>query len=162
MRELIPLGRFWEIIATVLSVLNPSPVTFLIVELLLLTILYLIIMRYARGEMMTIFWERFNALSTEKDGSPNKTAKILKISSGSVTAWSRGTLPVVKTIKKIADYFEVSTAYLLGENTTAPGEERSAKEVSELLSDVQDLSGDEAGRVQEFVRFVKSQRTPPL
>ena len=42
---------------------------------------------------MSVFWERFSSLAKAKDGSPNKTAQILGLSSGSITAWSKGTIP---------------------------------------------------------------------
>ena len=69
---------------------------------------------------MSVFWDRFNSLSKAKDGSPNKTAQILGLSSGSVTAWSRGTLPASKTVLKIAEYFNVTTNYMYGIETSAP------------------------------------------
>lgn len=63
---------------------------------------------------MSVFWDRFYELSTEKDGSPNATAKKLNIPSGSVTAWKGGSVPRLKTIFKLAEHFSVPADYLLG------------------------------------------------
>ena len=63
---------------------------------------------------MSVFWEHFSSLAKAKDGSPNKTAQILGLSSGSITAWSKGTIPTTATIEKIASHFGITTDSLLG------------------------------------------------
>ena len=64
--------------------------------------------------MGNIFFERFAELCKENNETPNSVAKALGISSGSVTAWKNGTAPRSQTVSKLADYFYVSTDYLLG------------------------------------------------
>lgn len=49
----------------------------------------------------------------------NELVRILDLSSGSPTAWKRGTIPRNATLVKIADYFNVSTDYLLGKSSGA-------------------------------------------
>lgn len=63
---------------------------------------------------MSLFFERFQELCQEECTSPNAVAKKLGISSGSITAWKRGTLPRTETIQRLADYFHVSFDYLMG------------------------------------------------
>lgn len=71
--------------------------------------------------MDNTFFERFSALCKEHKETPNSIAKIIGASSGSVTAWKKGTAPRNATLSKIADYFGVTTDYLLGkENKKAP------------------------------------------
>lgn len=74
--------------------------------------------------MGNIFFERFSALCKSIDETPNSIAKVLGIASGSITAWKNGAEPRNKTLAKIADYFQVSTDYLLGkeEMKKAPAE----------------------------------------
>ena len=60
------------------------------------------------------FFERYAALCKARGESPNSVAREIGASSGSVTAWKNGTEPRYSTIAKIADYFCVSTDYLLG------------------------------------------------
>lgn len=64
-----------------------------------------------------MFWNVFVELCIAHNTSPNAIAADLKLSSGSVTAWKNGATPRSTTLKKIADYFSVSTDYLLGEDT---------------------------------------------
>lgn len=64
------------------------------------------------------FWNIFFNLCTNKGESPNAVAKKLNISSASVTWWKQGQRnPSARTIKKIADYFDVSVGFLLGYET---------------------------------------------
>ena len=82
-----------------------------------------------------MFFNIFESLCNEREKSPNAVAKELKIPSGSVSAWKSGTKPRIETISKIADYFGVSTDYLLG-NTDI--KEKPAADGSELLARLSD------------------------
>lgn len=64
--------------------------------------------------MASGFFERYLELCKQAGETPNSVAKIIGASSGSVTAWKNGTIPRAATVQKIADYFHVSTDYLLG------------------------------------------------
>lgn len=70
--------------------------------------------------MGSVFFERFSALCKERGETPNSVAKFIGASSGSVTAWKKGTDPRNATLAKIADYFGVTTDYLLGKDNKAP------------------------------------------
>ena len=73
--------------------------------------------------MGSMFFERYSALCKEHDETPNSVAKKIGASSGSVTAWKKGTDPRNATLAKIADFFGVTTDYLLGkESEKAPAE----------------------------------------
>ncbi len=69
--------------------------------------------------MESLFFERFCALCKAHNESPNAAARAIGKSSGSVTAWKKGTLPRYETMKALADRFGVSVDYLAG-NTTDP------------------------------------------
>ncbi|MBQ4601185.1 MAG: helix-turn-helix transcriptional regulator [Oscillospiraceae bacterium] len=60
------------------------------------------------------FFSRYEALCRSRGESPNSVAKAIGASSGSVTAWKRGAAPRNETLRAIAEYFCVSTDYLLG------------------------------------------------
>ena len=70
--------------------------------------------------MGNIFWERYSDLCTAAGETPNSVAKKIGASSGSVTAWKNGSEPRNATTRKIADFFNVSTDYLLGKEENAP------------------------------------------
>lgn len=61
-----------------------------------------------------MFWENFYKLCLNNGLSANAVAKELNIASGTVTEWKKGRVPINKTLKKIANYFNVSIDYLLG------------------------------------------------
>lgn len=62
-----------------------------------------------------IFSERLNSLIEIKGIKVNKLCEILKIKRTSMFNYLRGTtLPGIKNLKKICDYFEVTNDYMLG------------------------------------------------
>ena len=66
------------------------------------------------------FWENFEITCTRNKIKPNQLAKVLNISSGTITAWKKGTPPNSERLEAIADYFGVSTDYLLGRSSADP------------------------------------------
>ncbi len=64
------------------------------------------------------FWEQFYNLCISHGSKPNPVAKELGFSSSTVTQWKNGSVPSSKSVSKIAEYFNVSTDYLLGTETS--------------------------------------------
>lgn len=64
-----------------------------------------------------MFYDRFVDLCKEKGLSPAAVTRELGLNNSSSTAWKRGSVPKSDTLKKLADYFDVSTDYLLGTRT---------------------------------------------
>ena len=87
-----------------------------------------------------MFWEIFEKLCKEKGMSPNAVAKDLSIASGTVTEWKKGKrTPQNATLKKIAEYFNVSVNYLLERKEKALPEKEELKTDSESLSSLKKL-----------------------
>jgi len=64
---------------------------------------------------MDCFAERIKILRLEKKLTQIEFAKKLNMSNGTIGSWETGAvLPSVSVLIKIADFFEVSTDYLLG------------------------------------------------
>ena len=61
-----------------------------------------------------MFWDIFVALCAERGESPSPTAIKIGFSNAAATHWKKGKIPRGESLKKIADYFGVSTNYLLG------------------------------------------------
>ena len=61
-----------------------------------------------------MFWNNYVTLCAKQGVSPNAVAKSLSIASGTVTNWKNGAVPQNATLKKIADYFNVTVDYLIG------------------------------------------------
>ena len=86
-----------------------------------------------------MFYDVFALLCSEKGVSPNKALTDCKISRTSTAKWKDGATPRGITLQKLADYFGVTTDFLLtGEETkTAPaneGERIPYKEKREILA----------------------------
>lgn len=61
-----------------------------------------------------MFFDQYKALC-ERDGkTPNGVAKELGIASSSVTQWKHGSVPRPDKLRKICEYFGVTSEYLLG------------------------------------------------
>lgn len=97
--------------------------------------------------MGSIFFERYAELCKSVGETPNSVAKIIGASSGSVTAWKNGAEPRNTTLSKIADYFSVSTDYLLGKETekapalTKKDERDVAKDLELIMSNLESADG---------------------
>ena len=113
-----------------------------------------------------MFWERLVQLCAERNTKPNPVAKELGISSGSVTNWKNGAVPHSATLKKIADYFGVSTSYLLGvaDNPDPVAlvdpskKEPTATVDPELLSLIDDMTEEELEEMKRYAEFLLSKK----
>lgn len=62
-----------------------------------------------------MFYETLTKLCAQKGTSlTNLLSDELHMSTGNITNWKKGILPKSNTLAKLADYFDVSTDYLLG------------------------------------------------
>lgn len=61
-----------------------------------------------------MFYDRVNKLCFERGVKISRMARDLGLGSGAPTRWQKGVLPKTETVQRIADYFEVTTDYLLG------------------------------------------------
>lgn len=109
--------------------------------------------------MENIFFDRFFVLCKENGETPNAVAKKIGASSGSVTAWKRGTAPRNTTLYKIADHFGVSTDYLLGKDQRTDHTVKSAITDDEikfaLFGGDRDITDAMYNEVRQFAAFVK-------
>jgi transcriptional regulator with XRE-family HTH domain len=106
-----------------------------------------------------MFWKIFLELCVGNNISPNALAKELKISSGAVTKWKDGSVPHHSTLLKIANYFNVTVEYLLGETDTktppADADDETVSEFGELMGS---LSADERKELMNYARFLMQKR----
>lgn len=64
-----------------------------------------------------MFYDTFIRLCNEKGIKPTNLIEELGFSSGNMSRWKNGLEPGRKSLLKIAEYFNVSTDYLLGKET---------------------------------------------
>jgi transcriptional regulator with XRE-family HTH domain len=65
-----------------------------------------------------MFWENYVKLCSDKNISPSAAGAAIGVTYAAVSKWKKGTVPNGATLHKIADYFGVSVASLLGEDET--------------------------------------------
>lgn len=63
-----------------------------------------------------MFWEKYVSLCNKKNLSANAVCEILGFSGAIATKWKKGSTPRDTTLKKIADFFNVSVDYFKEEN----------------------------------------------
>ena len=102
------------------------------------------------------FWENFVSCCNVKGESPNGVAKKLGISSGAVSAWKNlSRVPQQRIIMKIADYFGVSSSYLLGNDGIQSPDE--ALRVA-LFGGSEDVTDEMWEEVKRYAEYIKSKR----
>lgn len=105
------------------------------------------------------FFTRFYQLCAARGESPNGVARQLGLSSGSITAWKQGTAtPRPAALAKIADYFCVTTDYLLGKTDAATpnGLHVSEEDIKfALFGGGGDITDEMYQEVLQFAAFVK-------
>ena len=84
-----------------------------------------------------MFWANFVALCAKNNTKPNPVATELGISSGTVTKWKKGlSTPSDVSVKKIADYFNVPVADLVGKDKKIrPSENIGESNLSESMEE---------------------------
>ena len=110
--------------------------------------------------MESSFFARFSALCKESGTTPNAVAKQIGVSSGSVTAWKNGTAPRNATLAMIADYFGVTTDYLLGKNNKVPADSGKRSVSDEeikfaLFGGDGEITDEMFEEVRSFAAFIK-------
>lgn len=96
-----------------------------------------------------MFYNIYLELCKGRNLRPNTVAKKLGFSSGSVSNWKiNGYTPRSDTLQKIADYFGVSTDYLLGK-------EQQRKTMAELIAasnEIDDIQAKDEGELLSVYR----------
>lgn len=111
-----------------------------------------------------MFWERFVRLCADHNTKPNPVAKELGISSGAVTNWKNGAVPQSATLKRIADYFDVSVSYLLGvvddpDPIALIDPSKKEPPMLERLNEmIQNMNKEELEDLEKFVEFLLSKK----
>ena len=84
---------------------------------------------------MSVFYERINELCKESGEKLTPLLQKLGMSAGNIARWKNGTVPYGDSLTKLADYFGVSTDYLLGktEKRQAPEGLTAKRVLSELF-----------------------------
>lgn len=108
-----------------------------------------------------MFYDNFKKLCEANGEKPTPVAQKLGCTSSNVALWKKGSVPRPAVLQKIADYFGVSTQYLLfgdaeNKNPPVPEDERILNE--ELISRLVSLTPEEMQKVDAFVQGLLANR----
>lgn len=111
-----------------------------------------------------MFYENFKRLCSERGTTPTAVAKAMGISTSMTANWKRGGVPRSDTLQKVADYFGVSTSYLLG-NVPLDLQRFAEKEKEptvtvdpKLLSLIDSMSAEELEDLERYAEFILSKK----
>ena len=108
-----------------------------------------------------MFYDKFAKLCDEKNISPSRAGLSIGVSKTSVMRWkNNGVIPKLDTLNKLADYFDVSVDYLLGnEQKEKPlAEARDLSDIeNEILTIFHSLPED---KKQAFMTVARSLKSP--
>ena len=112
-----------------------------------------------------MFYDVFCALCVEKGLTPSGAAAKIGFNRASVTVWkNNGTAPKQELLVKIADFFQVSTDYLLGLETEKAPTEASGRGISDaelkfaLWGECADISDEDLADVLRYAEFVRERK----
>ena len=114
---------------------------------------------------MIILYDRIFSVAKEKGIQQKDFAEYLGVKPSVISGWKSGRLrPSVEYISKLADYFGVSTDYLLGKTDDRNYQELVIPQdldnvrVAFHRGGIEDLTQEEVDKLAEFAQFLKSQR----
>lgn len=85
-----------------------------------------------------MFWDNLIKLCNNRGVSPNGVCLELGLSNATATKWKNGAIPRNATLKRIADYFDVSVDYLLGRTSARSAPDSTSQGVKiPVLGNVQ-------------------------
>ncbi len=109
-----------------------------------------------------MFYDRFRELCERRGISCNRAAIEMGLSNATPTAWKkRGLTPKADTLALIANYFGVTTDYLLGEEIapTPQGERDILDDVDvAFYGEYKELTDDDKETVRDMVRIMRERR----
>ena len=115
-----------------------------------------------------MFFDIFYDLCKKKGVSCKKAAEDIGLSNSITTKWKKtGATPGGDTLNRIANYFGVSTDYLLGKESkkapTAAGERPGSHDVLDdvdiaFYGDYKELTEDDKETVRDMVRVMRERR----
>ena len=111
-----------------------------------------------------MFWEKFINLCNQKGISANAVCADLGLSNATATKWKNGAIPRATTVKKIADYFGTTVAYLTGlvdnpDPIALIDPSKKEPPMLERLNEVmKDMTEEELEDLEKYVEFILSRK----
>lgn len=103
-----------------------------------------------------MFYDTFVKLCDEKGVKPTNVIETLGFSSGNMSRWKGGQEPGRKSLCKVAEYFGVTTEYLLGKETETISLSPKQKKVLELYDSLSPEQKDSFEKLLDSVLGLKN------
>lgn len=109
---------------------------------------------------MSLFKERFKQERISKGITQKSLSEILGVDRTSISKYENGKqLPEVPVLEKMANYFDVSTDYLLGKtdkrNTETKKEINATTIAAHRLGDIEDLPDEAIDQLNDYIEMLK-------
>lgn len=104
-----------------------------------------------------MFFDRLLFLCSENGTDVSNVLRALGLSTSKGTAWRKGSIPNGEILLKLANYFQVSTDYLLGSTddpSPAGQKEKPSAESQELLEKIAMLNPGNLEAAQKYIDFL--------
>lgn len=110
-----------------------------------------------------MFFDIYKTLCDSRGISPKKAAIEIGLSNSVTVKWKAGATPSGSTLAKIADYFGVTTDYLLGTETEKAPASDGERTVSDddikfALWGTREIDDDVLDQVKAFAKFARENR----
>ena len=104
-----------------------------------------------------MFSIKLKEIRESKGLSQKQLANSLDVSQGSVGNWESGIRqPNFDMLKKIADFFGISTDYFFGESENRFADEKKTNPA--ILNEISSLNEKEKEEVMSFIKFLKTRK----
>lgn len=100
-----------------------------------------------------MFWERLLELCSEKKTNPSKVAADLNLSNATAVKWKKGSIPNGNTLELLANYFGVTTDYLLGRSDFKTNSDNDIKFA--LFNGAEGITDEMFEEVKQFAEMVR-------
>lgn len=106
-----------------------------------------------------MFWTRLLELCDKQGIAPTQLATAIGLSTGTPTRWKNGSIPQSRILYRIAEYFGVTTSYLLEETdikTAAPTDGAGLSEIKrKAVALIEQMTDEECTKLVEFLEMAK-------
>ena len=103
------------------------------------------------------FWNNFVNLCEKSNIKPSQLADKINVTPGTMTGWKKGSPPNSERLIAIADYFGVSTDYLLGRSGADP---ELPDDEKELIQNYRKLSDEGKRIIRNQVKAAVPEKAP--
>ncbi|MDL2224645.1 helix-turn-helix domain-containing protein [Eubacteriales bacterium OttesenSCG-928-M02] len=100
-----------------------------------------------------MFFDRLQAICESNNTTPTTVAKELGFGNSTATSWKNGAKPSAEAVTKLANYFNVSTDYLLGRTDAPQGFSIVATSLDG--TSLSDLTEDELAALEAYLRVYR-------